>query len=203
MGFPSEKISVVPHFYETKELPPPFSAQGSVLFLSRLSTEKGGQELLRAWAQIQPGQRELWIAGTGPEEPLLRKQAESCKNVKFLGFLDAEAQRKAWANCSFAVIPSIVPETFGMIVLEAWARQRPVVAYRIGALAETVADGVDGILVNPGDSPGLAQAMERFSSNPEEARRMGLAGYEKLKRQYTRDLWLQRIGGVYQSVLSH
>ena len=60
-----------------------------------------------------------------------------------------------------------------------------------------------GILVNPGDSPGLAQAMERFSSNPEEARRMGLAGYEKLKRQYTRDLWLQRIGGVYESVLSH
>ena len=203
MGFPSEKISVVPHFYEAKELPPPFSPQGSVLFLSRLSTEKGGQELLRAWALLQTGRRELWIAGTGPEEPLLRKQAESCKNVKFLGFLNSEAQRKAWADCSFAVIPSIVPETFGMIVLEAWARQRPVVAYRIGALAETVEDGVDGILVNPGDSPGLAQAMQRFSSNPEEARRMGLAGYEKLKRQYTRDLWLQRIGGVYQSVLSH
>jgi len=203
MGFPSEKISVVPHFYEAKESPPPFSPHGPALFLSRLSTEKGGQELLRVWAQIQTGQRELWIAGTGPEEPLLRKQAETCKNVKFLGFLNSEAQRKAWADCSFAVIPSIVPETFGMIVLEAWARQRPVIAYRIGALAETVEDGINGLLVAPGDSIGLAKAMERLASNPEEARRMGLAGYEKLKRGYTRDLWLERVNRLYQSVLSH
>jgi glycosyltransferase involved in cell wall biosynthesis len=203
MGFPSEKISVVPHFYETKELPPPFSTQGSVLFLSRLSTEKGGQELLRAWAQIQPGSRELWIAGTGPEEPLLRKQAESCKNVKFLGFLDAEAQRKTWANCAFAVIPSIVSETFGMIVLEAWARQRPVVAYRIGALAETIQDGVNGLLVEPGDYHGFAKAIQRLSDNPEEARAMGLAGQEKLKNLYSRTKWLDQIGLIYQKILNY
>ena len=203
MGLPTEKISVVPHFYEAKESPPPFSPHGPALFLSRLSTEKGGQELLRAWAQIQPGQRELWIAGTGPEEPLLRKQADTCKNVKFLGFLDAEAQRKAWAECSFAVIPSIVPETFGMIVLEAWARQRPVVAYRIGALAETIQDGVNGLLVEPRDNHGFTKAIQRLSDNPEEARAMGLAGQEKLKSLYSRTKWLDQIGLIYQKILNY
>ena len=203
MGFPTEKISVVPHFYEAKESPPPLSPHGPALFLSRLSTEKGGQELLRAWAQIQPVQRELWIAGTGPEEPLLRKQAESCKNVKFLGFLNAEAQRNAWANCAFAVIPSIVSETFGMIVLEAWARQRPVVAYRIGALAETIQDGVNGLLVEPGDSHGFAKAIQRLSNNPEEARAMGLAGQDKLKSVYSRTKWLDKISLIYEKILNY
>jgi len=203
MGFPSEKIFVVPHFYEAKESPPPFSPQGSVLFLSRLSTEKGGQELLQAWAEIQGAGRELWIAGTGPEESLLRKQAESCKNVKFLGFLNAEAQRNAWANCAFAVIPSIVPEAFGMIVLEAWARQRPVVAYRVGALAETIQDGVDGLLVEPGDRHGLAKAICRLSDNPDKARAMGIAGQEKLKNLYSRKKCLDQLSLIYQKILNY
>jgi len=203
MGFPTEKISVVPHFYEAKESPPPFSPHGPALFLSRLSTEKGGQELLRAWAQLQPGQRELWIAGTGPEEPLLRKQADTCKNVKFLGFLDTEAQSKAWADCSFAVIPSIVPETFGMIVLEAWARQRPVIAYRSGALAETIDDGINGLLVDPGSPAALAQAIQRLSKDPEKIRQMGLGGHNKLKAVFGREAWLHQMNQVYQRVLPH
>ena len=203
MGFPDEKISVVPHFYEAKEAVPPFSSQGPVLFLARLSPEKGGQELLRAWAQIQPGSRELWIAGTGPEEALLRKQAEGCKNVRFLGFLDAKAQKDAWAGSAFAVIPSIVPETFGMIVLEAWARQRPVVAYRIGALAETIEDGVNGLLMEPGDTKGLARAIQRLTDQPEEARAMGLAGHAKLKGLYSRSRWLDQMNLIYQEILNY
>lgn len=202
MGFPEDHLSVVPHFYETQESPPAFSPHGPVLFLSRLSVEKGGQELLRAWAALPSINRELWIAGTGPDESSLRTQAGALPNVKFLGFLDKEAQRRAWAECSFAVIPSIVPETFGMIVLEAWARQRPVVAYRIGALAETIEDGVNGLLVEPGDTLGLSKAIERLSNNPEEARQMGLAGEKRLKSVFARTVWLDRMDHIYQKTLS-
>jgi len=201
MGFPESNLSVVPHFYETKASPPALSPHGPVLFLSRLSVEKGGQELLRAWAALQSVNRELWIAGTGPDEASLRAQAASLPNVKFLGFLDQEGQQRAWAKSSFAVIPSIVPETFGMIVLEAWARQRPVVAYRVGALAETIDDGINGLLVRPGDTAGLTQAMERLSSNPIEAHKMGMAGYEKLSSSFSRNLWLNRMDAIYRTVL--
>ena len=201
MGFPKGRISVIPHFYEDKEPPPPPSPRGPALFLSRLSPEKGGHEILKAWASMPTIHRELWIGGAGPEERLLREQAANLKRVKFLGFLDTEGQKRVWADCAFAVIPSIVPETFGMIVLEAWARQRPVIAHRIGALAETVEDGVNGLLVNPGDSLGLAKAMERLASNPEESKKMGLAGYKKLKNVYCRDLWLQRMNSIYQDLI--
>lgn len=203
MGFPEDHLSVVPHFYEAVESPPAFTPHGPVLFLSRLSVEKGGQELLKAWSALPQTARELWIAGTGPEEASLRAQAGTLPNVKFLGFLDKEDQRRAWAESSFAVIPSVVPETFGMIVLEAWARKRPVVAYRIGALAETIEDGVNGLLVEPGNTLGLAKAIERLSTSPEEARQMGLAGERRLKEVYGRDSWLDRMDQIYQKALGH
>jgi glycosyltransferase involved in cell wall biosynthesis len=202
MGFPETQLSVVPHFYEIREpVPPAPSPQGPVLFLSRLSVEKGGQELLKAWSVLPQTARELWIAGTGPDEASLRAQASSLPNVKFLGFLDKEGQQKAWAECSFAVIPSLVPETFGMIVLEAWARQRPVVAYQIGALAETIEDGVNGLLVEPGSTLGLAKAIEHLGTSPGETQKMGLAGYKKLTGSFTTNLWLDRMENVYRAVL--
>jgi glycosyltransferase involved in cell wall biosynthesis len=202
MGFPEDLLSVVPHFYETKDSAPPPPAAGSVLFLSRLSPEKGGYELLKAWRLLLPADRELHIGGTGPEESRLRQEASSLSGIKFLGFLDAAKQKDAWAQSAFAVIPSIVPETFGMIVLEAWARQRPVIAHRIGALAETVDDGINGLLVDPGDSQGLAKAIQRLLAEPEKVRQMGRAGYEKLKTVYGLELWRKKMNAVYQETQS-
>jgi len=101
------------------------------------------------------------------------------------------------------VIPSIVPETFGMIVLEAWARQRPVIAYRSGALAETIDDGINGLLVDPGSPAALAQAIQRLSKDPEKIRQMGLGGHNKLKAVFGREAWLHQMNQVYQRVLPH
>jgi glycosyltransferase involved in cell wall biosynthesis len=89
-----------------------------------------------------------------------------------------------------------------MIVLEAWARQRPVIAHRIGALAETVDDGINGLLVDPGDSQGLAKAIQRLLAEPEKVRQMGRAGYEKLKTVYGLELWRKKMNAVYQETQS-
>jgi glycosyltransferase involved in cell wall biosynthesis len=78
-----------------------------------------------------------------------------------------------------------------------------VVAYRIGALAETIKDGVNGLLVEPRDYHGFAKAIQRLSDNPEEARAMGLAGQEKLKNLYSRTKWLDQIGLIYQKILNY
>lgn len=201
MGFPGNRISVIPHFYEVQSAPPPSAPAGAILFLSRLSPEKGGAELLQAWQRWPSPDRELWIAGSGPEEARLRKMAAPLPRVQFLGFLDAEAKDRAWTGSAMAVIPSLVPETFGLIVLEAWARQRPVIAYRIGALAETIDDGVNGLLVNPGDSAGLAQAMESLSRNPARVVEMGRAGHQKLLSLFNRRSWLSQMEHLYDVTL--
>ena len=201
MGFPGEQVSVVPHFYEPKAPPPPAAPMGPVLFLGRLSPEKGCPDLLQAWAHASLGPRELWIGGTGPEEERLRRLASAQSSVRFLGFLNPVEQSETWSKSSFAVIPSIVPETFGMIVLEAWARQRPVIAYRIGALAETIEDGVDGLLVTPGDVEGLARAIQRLASDPSLNQRLGQAGHAKLRQRYSHNVWLGRMEKIYASLL--
>ena len=201
MGFPEERLSVVPHFYEAQEPLPPPATQGPVLFLSRLSPEKGGQQLLRAWAKIQPTSRELWIGGSGPEEALLRQEAAPLQNVKFLGFLNDAEQKKIWSECAFAVIPSIAPETFGMIVLEAWSRQRPVVAHRIGALAETITNEVNGLLVDPDDTNSLARAMENLLMDPDKTQSMGRAGWQTLQTDFGKSRWRSRMESIYQQVL--
>jgi len=64
------------------------------------------------------------------------------------------------------VVPSVVLESFGLVVREAFAAAAPVIASRIGALEEAVRDGTDGLLVQPGDEAALAAAMRRFVDDP-------------------------------------
>ena len=87
--------------------------------------------LLRAWEKVRNTNRRLVIAGTGPEESSLKKLASNLKltNVVFTGFADKERQASLWSNSSALVVPSIWDEPFGMVVLEAWAKERPIVAY--------------------------------------------------------------------------
>jgi glycosyltransferase involved in cell wall biosynthesis len=76
-----------------------------------------------------------------------------------------------------------------------------VVAYQIGALAETIEDGVNGLLVEPASTLGLAKAIEHLGTSPGETQKMGLAGFKKLTGSFTTNLWLDRMENVYQSVL--
>jgi glycosyltransferase involved in cell wall biosynthesis len=86
-----------------------------------------------------------------------------------------------------------------MVVLEAWAKGRPVVAHRIGALPEIIADGVDGLLV-PENSPAeLAKAILLLLENPSRAGEMGRAGLEKLKQRYSKKVWLDAMKPIFSS----
>lgn len=87
-----------------------------------------------------------------------------------------------------------------MVVLEAWAKGRPVVAHRIGALPEIIGDGVDGLLV-PENSPGeLAEAILSLLKNPVRAGEMGWAGLQKLKERYSKNVWMDAMKPVLSNL---
>lgn len=204
MGIPSDRIHVVPHFFEVRQTPPPPKPDGDILFLGRLSSEKGLDVLLRAWALVRPGARNLVIAGTGPEEASLRDLAKALKlsSVRFAGFVPPEGQPALWAQTSFSVLPSIWHEPFPLSFLESWAHARPVVASRVGAMAEEVADGVNGLLAEPFSEQSLASKIQALADRPDRSVAMGLAGSEKVKREHNRELWLQRIQTIFSGVLA-
>ena len=203
MGIPAGRIHVIRHFYESRETPPPPAPKGDFLFLGRLSPEKGVDWLLRAWAKVHHLGPKLVIAGTGPEESRLRNLAKELglRNVVFTGFADKARQAELWANSAALVIPSIWDEPFGMVVLEAWARARPVVAFAKGALPELIRHDSDGLLAEPFSESSLAANIKLLMDDASKATAMGRTGMLRLQNEFTQQNWLKSIQDVYEIVL--
>lgn len=205
MGIPAERIHVIPHFLEADEslfIPEPGR---DVLFLGRLSKEKGVDHLLDAWklaSATHAGVR-LMVAGDGPEREALERKvvAEGIPGVEFLGFLAKERQDGIWRRAAFSVVPSVWEEPLGVVALEAWERGRPIVVSDVGGLADIVDEGVDGLKVPMRDAVAWARALSRMLSDAPGRASMVEMGRRKLLNSYAKAVWLDRVKAVYSSFL--
>jgi glycosyltransferase involved in cell wall biosynthesis len=198
MGMPSERIHVVPHFLDTKDIQAePIPENGYFLFLGRLSEEKGVRFLLDAWRRIGDPDARLVIAGAGPEEQFLRRRAKelNLRGVDFRGFVSPDQQGPLWRGARALVVPSIWDEPFGLVVLEAWAHGRPVLVSSRGALPEIVADSSAVFSVE--DPDGLAAKIRWLLHDSEASERLAAEGAKRLREEYNRERWLSRIKSVY------
>ncbi len=201
IGLPADRIDVVHHFldHNVANESSSFPANGYGLFIGRLSPEKGVDRLLDAWSRLGKNRR-LVIAGDGPE--LLSLQAKAANlnldNVRFVGFVDQTAQKELWLGAAFSIVPSVWQEPFGMVVLEAWARGRAVVAHRIGALPEIITDGVNGFLANPHDPDDLATVLESSFLAGRQLQVVGQNGLNELVSRFNKNLWLDKMDEVYR-----
>ncbi|MEP7054600.1 MAG: glycosyltransferase [Actinomycetota bacterium] len=153
-----------------------------VVCVARLNSWKGQDVLLDAAARVRARGVEVRIELVGSVfreerqfESRLRDQAEElgmAGHVTFLG--ERRDALEIVARADIAVVPSTRPEPFGMALVEAMALGRPVVASAAGGPAEIVTDGVDGLLVRPGDAVALADALQRLIEDPAFARSLGL-----------------------------
>jgi glycosyltransferase involved in cell wall biosynthesis len=198
MGIDGRRITVVPHFIAKPKAPPPYEKDGYLLFVGRLSREKGVQTLLQAWERVGEPARRLVIAGVGPEESALRAYcvANSLKNVQFAGFIPEWQQRSLWAGALALIVPSVWFETFGSVVLQAWSHARPTLVSDIGALPELIEDGSTGRVFAPGDPVHLAEVLGEVMSNPGYAEEMGNRGYKRVIEEFSQEVWLNRINCV-------
>ncbi len=207
MGIPEERITVIHHFLEPKEEPLLYPERGDVLFVGRLSQEKGIDRLLKAWTRVQDSGRTLWIVGDGPAKEELERLASSLnlRNVRFTGFLSHNEMEEIWARTACSIVPSIWKEPFGMVVLEAWAKGRPVVAHHIGALPELINHGEEGFLVSPDEPDEMAGAILSILEYPRTGDAMGKNGYRRLLADFSHTSWQGKIHKVFntQSLLSN
>lgn len=156
------------------------------LYAGRLAAEKGIDVAIAAVARSVDPAVVLRIAGDGPEGPRLRRLAEALPpgRVEFLGRLDADAVAGEMTAARAIVIPSVWPENTPAVIVEALATGTPVVASRIGGVPEMIADGVEGMLFEPGDVAALAGILERLARDPAAARKMGAAGRLRFARHF-------------------
>lgn len=202
MGLPADRIEVIHHFHETKDPPPPPGDGRTALFIGRLSPEKGVSQLLDAWKLLERTDVRLLIAGEGPERPSLEAKAArlNLRNVEFIGFVNPAQQPALWARTAFSVAPSTWLEPFGMVVLEAWANARPVIASNHGSFPELIEHNRTGLLAKPHDTSSLAAQLAQMFDRPQEAAAMGQAGLKVLRTRFTREVWLESMKRLYNQL---
>lgn len=195
-GFPSNRIDVKPNFLEDPGEPSDVPRKG-VLYVGRLSPEKGVGVLIEASLRYN---FPLRIVGDGPENSSLHRRAGD--NVRFLGPMPRDAVLDEMKQAAVVAVPSLWYEGFPLVVVEAFACATPVVASRIGALAEVVEDGENGLLASAGSADEFGQHLMQILKNPSLSRRFGRSARQTFLRQYTPATNLRMLEAIYQKALS-
>lgn len=171
--------------------------------VGRLDTVKGHQLAIEAIAaQGLPPDLHLQIVGLGPCETALRALAEAraiAHRVHFVGF-----RRNVFdyiAHCHALLMPSL-HEGLPYTLLEAMALGTPIIASRVGGLAEVLQDGVTALLVPPGDATALARAIVGLHDDPELRRRLGENAQRLQQAHYSLEAMAERYVRVYRELLS-
>ncbi|SHK88636.1 glycosyltransferase family 4 protein [Hymenobacter psychrotolerans] len=170
-----------------------------LLFVGRLSPEKGLHTLLAAAAaHALP----LVVVGDGPLLAEVEACAAATPSVQYAGPADAAGVAAAMRHCRALVMPSECVEGMPMVVLEAFAAGTPVLAARRGGPGEMVKPGSNGLLFEPGDAEGLAQAAHSLLADAELARRLGEGGRASYEALYTPARNYARLLSIYQEAVA-
>jgi glycosyltransferase involved in cell wall biosynthesis len=170
-GLPANRLRTIPHGSPLPTFGPrqerPTGRPFRFAYIGGLTRQKGVHALLEAFNGLEAG-GELWVAGDETAEPayVAHLRSSASPAVHFLGKLSRAAVWETLAQVDVLVVPSLWYETFAFVVSEAFTAGVPVIASRLGPLAERVQHGVDGLLVPPDDVTALRQAMRRFLQEP-------------------------------------
>jgi len=199
-GYPRARIVVVHNGIEVEPAEPVRLADDpTILEVARLADVKGQRSLLRALTDLDATAvlvgRDLEQDGAYERE--LRAEAERLgvvDRVVFAGYRDDVPA--LLAGCDVFCLPSEM-EGLPLVVLEAMAQGKPVVATAVGGTPELVVHGETGLLVQPGDVEALTAALAQLLADPEQARRMGEAGRERVQREFGAAAMARRILELY------
>ncbi len=200
MGFPDvSRFEVVPNFVMADLFKPNPQPGDYALYFGRLSVEKGLEHLVRAFGLL--GRRRLVVAGEGPDAERLRALAEKLgAPVEFVGFVRGERLRELVSGCRFVVLPSVCFENAPLMVLEAFAAAKPVLASRIGGIPELVDEGV-GALFEPASPQAIAQAVDELWEDTKKIEAMGKRARHLAETKFSPQVHVERILGIYGEAL--
>ncbi|RXH16950.1 glycosyltransferase [Bradyrhizobium guangzhouense] len=193
-GFNADLIDVKPNFMTDPGAPDVNVRREGLLYVGRLSPEKGVDVLLRA---VADSGMKLRIAGEGPELAALRAKAP--RNVSFLGALSRTQVFAEMSRARALVVPSLWYEGFPMVVVEAFAHGTPVIASALGALAEIVQEGATGLSFPPGNAEVLKRKLTAALADEGFLERAGEAARAAYLQLYTPEENLRQLEAIYRN----
>jgi glycosyltransferase involved in cell wall biosynthesis len=193
---------VIPNFI--RDLPPPPAREEPqlaelperpfILYFGDVTVDKGAGVLLQAYRSLDDPPPLVLVGRCFLEE------AAGTPGVKVLGALPHALTMEALRRALFTVVPSVLPEAFGLAALETAAAGKPIVASDIGGLRDVVADGESGLLVAPGDREALRSAMQRLLADAGLRERMGQAGRARA-RSFGPETVVPRFEEAYEAAM--
>lgn len=195
-GLPAERLVVKSNFVEdcAGEVGGASLSRRGGLFVGRLSPEKGIRVLLDAARDWPDGSVE--VIGHGPMEEDVR----SAGHVVYAGSLPLPTVLQRMAASAFLLVPSICYENFPRTIAEAFCMGLPVIASRLGGMAEIIEDGVTGLLFEPGQRADLSEKVQWAHAHPTEMAAMGKAARRRYERDFSPQSNLMQLEELYRSV---
>jgi glycosyltransferase involved in cell wall biosynthesis len=197
-GLPEDRLFVRPNAVDAPE-PPEYAGPRSAIFAGRLSPEKGVATLLDAWRQLP--EIPLTLVGGGPLLSQVRERvARERLRIEVTGELPHPQVLSMIRGSGMLIFPSLSYESLGYAALEALAAGVPVIASDIGAQAEVVSHGVNGLLFKPGDSGSLVAAVKQIMASEDAARRLSEGARRTFVERYSLETSYARLMDVYRHV---
>jgi glycosyltransferase involved in cell wall biosynthesis len=180
-----------------------------MLIVGRLDAaqrHKGHDQLLEALPLVRQrvADAQLVVAGDGDDRGRLQARAQAlgvADAVTFTGRLSEGALHRLYDQCALFVMPSD-GDGFGLVFLEAMMHGLPCAGLRQGAAAEILADGVCGLLVDRDDVPGMAAQLATLLQDEERRRRLGQAGFERYRAEFTGGAHAARLRKLLETELA-
>lgn len=194
-GFSPDKVVVKPNFI----YPDPQAGTGDgnyALYAGRLSAEKGVATLLQAWTELHP-RLPLKIVGEGPLEPQVRLAIEASPNIQWLGRQPIQQVYELMGNAKVVLFPTIGYETFGRVIIEAFAKGTPVIATNLGSGAELVTPYKTGLLFQPQNPEDLVDKINWVLSHPVQTKDMRKTARAEYEKHYTAEQNYRRLHEIY------
>ena len=201
-GFAEASIFVKPNFLKSDPGPGTRKRAGA-LFVGRLIPEKGISTLLAAWKRIG-SKLPLTIFGDGPLRDEVASAAESSDGaVRWLGWRSRSEVDEALGAASVVISPSVWIEAGPLSVIESFARATPLIASRLGSLAEYVKPDMSGYLFDPGNPAALVEAVEKFLKLPDCGARMGATARKIFLDTYSAEHAYKNMIALYDFALKN
>lgn len=192
-GLPADRIVIKPNFVEDAGQPQ-WDVRTGGLFVGRLSVDKGVNVLLDA---LKATTSKVEVIGSGD----LLDKAKAQLGGAALGFLSVPDILSRMQQASYLVVPSLWYENFPRTLVEAFSCGLPVVASRLGALAELVEDGQTGLHFEPGNAADLADKLQWAAANPDAMRQMGQRARQVYETRYAPDINYKRLIEIYDEAI--
>lgn len=199
-GIDPSLIVVKPNFIEDPlegSLPMPMETRNGVLFVGRLSREKGIPELLASWRGVDIT---LTIVGDGPLRASVEK--EKNPNIRILGNVSRDRVSQAMATARILVAPSVWYEGFPMVLVEAFAHGLPIVATDLGNIGQIVKKHYAGVLFPSGDADQLQSAVRGLYTNINQLQCFSNNCRSVYENEYAPEINLERILTIYEEAIA-